>query len=129
MEHILRDIKLTEITGDSLTCDAAKLVKFWDELWSDMKVYIDPSEGEIKCWKDGYNYYYFYQNDENDNLWCNYSKVWSFFSNELGLDYVNTVAIIQHMMGKTLNNKLATPRLIFNNSFIVVDATLKPCNK
>ena len=109
MVHILRDIKLSKLTGTPMSTQASKFVKFWDELWADMKVQIDTEKGEIRCWKDDCDYYYFIQDDKNDNLWCNYTKVWSFFQNDLDLNYVETQDIIQTVVVKTLNCEVNTP--------------------
>ena len=111
MEHILRDIKLSKLTGAPPVGDADKLVKFWNELWTDMKVVIDPKKGEIKCWKDGYDHYYFIQNDKNDRLWCNYFKIWPFLRDELCMKQNEYKGLIQYMVDETLNCKVNTPFL------------------
>ena len=109
MEHILRDIKLSELTGTPMSDEASRLVKFWDELWTDMRVSIDADKGEIKCWKEGHDYYYFLQEDKNDRLWCNYGKVWSFFLKDFDLKYTEIQELLQTMVGKTLNCDTNTP--------------------
>ena len=106
-EYILREIKLSKLTGTPMSTKASKLVKFWDKLWDNMKIKIDSSKGEIKYWKD--EHYYFHQNDKNDRLWCNHTKVWSFFRNELELDRDDIQKLIQYMMNKTLNCVVNTP--------------------
>ena len=108
MEHILRDIKLSKLTDTPLVGDADKLVKFWNELWTDMKVVIDPKKGEIKCWKDGYDCYYFSQNKKHGYFWCDNYKVWSFFEGELRLEYSETQKLIQYMVCETLNYNIGT---------------------
>ena len=123
MNHILRDIKLSELTGTPLSEEASKVVKFWDELWVDMKVQIDAEKGEIRCWKEEYDYYYFTQYSKNYFLWCDCEKVWSFFEKELGLDYHEIKEFIQHMVNKTLNCVVNTP-CYFKNTNRKVDKTL-----
>ena len=124
MNHILRDIKLSKLTDTPMSDEASKLVKFWDELWCDMKVHIDANKGEIKCWKDGYKYYYFAQDDKNGSLWCDYYKVWLFFEEELGLDYSEIQGLIQYMVDKTLNCGVNTPLPVYLFSLLKVDKTL-----
>ena len=124
MEHILRDIKLSKLTGAPPVGDADKLVKFWDELWFNMKMSIDPKKGEIKCWKEGYNYYYFHQNDKNDNLWCDCDKVWSFPHHDLDLTYTESQELIQYMVSETLNCKVNKPSNTSRNPFSKVSETL-----
>ena len=109
MNYLLRDIKLSKLTDTPMSEEASRLVKFWDELWTDMKVKIDPTKGEIKCWKEGYDYYYFFQNDRNDYLWCDNKKIWSFFVGKLGFDYTEIQELIQYMVSKTLNCEVNTP--------------------
>ena len=109
MNYILRDIKLSKLTNIPPVGDAAKLVKFWDELWTDMKVYIDKKKGEIKCWKDGYDYYYFIQNDKNDRLWCNFEQVIFSFIYYLGLTYPVYEELIHHMVDDILNCEVNPP--------------------
>ena len=109
MNHILRDIKLSKLTEIPMSTKASRFVKFWDELWTGMKVKIDPIKGEIKCWKDDHDCYYFRQDDKNDRLWCNYNKVWSFFDRKLGLDYTDIQELIHYMVDKTLNCEVNTP--------------------
>ena len=108
-KYILRDIKLSKLTGTPMSTKASKLVKFWDELWTDMKVKIDPTKGEIKCWKDDYNYYYFQQDDKNPHLWCDRYRVWLFFRDELELNHGDIQKLIQYMMNKNLNCEVSTP--------------------
>ena len=112
MNHILREIKLSKFTDTPLSNDASKLINFWVDLWIDMKIYIDADKGEIKCWKDGYNYYYFQQDDKNDNLWCNHYKVWSFFREELVLSYDDAKDLIHSMMNEIIMCKVNTPRSV-----------------
>ena len=124
MNHILRDIKLSKLTGTPMSEEASKFVKFWDDLWADMKVKIDPSKGEIKCWKDGYDYYYFYQDDKNDNLWCDRYRVWPFFQYDLYLNYTETQELIQYMVDETLNCEANTPKKWRIRYDLSVDKTL-----
>ena len=109
MNHILRDIKLSKITDTPLSEKASKIINFWDGLWTDMKVIVDADKGEIKCWKNDYDYYYFHQDDKNSHLWCNHYRVWSFFRNELGIKYAEVQELIQYMVGETLNCGVNTP--------------------
>ena len=126
MNHILREIKLSKLTGIPMSAEASKLVKFWDELWSDMKVSVDPTKGKIKCWKDGYSYNnYFYQNNKGDNLWCDYDKVWSFFRYELKLNHDETQELIQHVVDMALKCKVNTPSSMIGLNIVRVDMALK----
>ena len=109
MNYILREIKLSNLTDTPLSTKASKLVEFWDELWRDMEVKVDPYKGEIRCWKDDYNYCYFLQSNKNDKLWCDYNNVWMFFGYDLKLNYDEIQELIKHMVGKTLNCEVNTP--------------------
>ena len=124
MKHILRDIKLYKLTGTPLSDEASKLIKFWDGMWTDMKVDINVEKGEIKCWKEGYNYYYFRQDDKNDNLWCDFEKVWSFIQYDLEFTYTETQELLQYMVDRTLNCVINTPHNIHTRDNHVVDKTL-----
>ena len=109
MNHILREIKLSNLTDTPMGTKASMLVKFWDELWADMKVKVDPSKGEIKCWKDGYDYYYFLQDENHNYLWCDTVKIWAFFQYDLGLNYEGIKGLIHQMVNETLNCEVKTP--------------------
>ena len=109
MNHILRDIKLSKLTNITPNIDTEKFLNFWDDLWRDMKVDIDAEKGEIKCWKEGYDYYYFRQYDKNGNLWCDHKKIWLFLSCVLELKYYDKQDLIQYMVAKRLNCVVNTP--------------------
>ena len=123
-KYILRDIKLYKLTEIPMSTKASRFVKFWDELWTGMKVKIDPTKGEIKCWKDDYDQYYFIQNDKNDYLWCDYHKVGSFFVDVLYFNYDDTLKLIQLMVGDTLNYVINTPYSEHRANLILVRDTL-----
>ena len=124
MIHILREIKLSNLTDTPMSTKATKLVEFWGELWSGMKVKIDPKKGEIRCWRDDYDYYYFYQEDRNDYLWCDTEKIWSFFRRDLGLNYDGTQELIHQMVDETLNYIVNTPISSISPTNLLVDETL-----
>ena len=124
MNYLLRDIKLSKLTGTPLSGKASRFIEFWDELWTDMKVKIDPTKGEIKCWKDDYDQYYFIQNDKNDNLWCNRYRVWLIFWDDFGLKYTETQELMQYMVDKTLNYVINTPTCQYSAILFSVDKTL-----
>ena len=123
MSHILRDIRLSKLTGKPMGDKASKLNKFWDDLWCDMRVYVDVIKGEIKCWKDSHNYYYFHQDGKNTRLWCNYDEVWSFFDKKLCLSYNETQELIQIMLTLTLSYKVNTSESFRNHPAFLVDGT------
>ena len=123
-KYILRDIKLSKLTGTPLSGEASRFIEFWDDLWADMKVKIDPIKGEIRCWKDDYDYYYFQQDDKNDNLWCDRYRVWSFFRDDFDLKYTETQELIQYMVDKTLNCEVSTPWRLYPIQRFKVDKTL-----
>ena len=111
MNHILREIKLSNLTDTPMSMKASKLVEFWDNLWADMKVSANHKKGEIVCWKDDYDYYYFYQNNKSARLWCDYNEVWTFFRDELKLSHDKTQELIQQMVSEALNYKVNIPFL------------------
>ena len=125
MNYILREIKLSNITGVPLSDDVTKLVEFWDGLWVDMKVVIDAEKGEIKCWKENYNYYYFYQKNKKATMWCNHRRVWSFFINELKLNHTDTQEVTQYMLGETLKSEVSTPQIMSVYELQKLGKTLK----
>lgn len=109
--NIIRDIKISKISNIPLNEESSKFVKFWDELWFDMKIEVYPQNGLIRCWKEGYNYYYFAQNSKYDDyLRCDYSKVWSFFKLELGFSYVETREFIHIMMREKIKCEICPPK-------------------
>ena len=124
MSYLLREIKLTKLTETPLSDEASKLIKFWDGLWTDMKVIVDAGKGEIKCWKEGYEYYYFIQKDENDYLRCDIDEVWSFFMTELKINFNDTQELIQYMVVKTLNSRVSTAAPAYDPTHQKVDKTL-----
>ena len=109
MNHILRDIKLSKLTGTPLSEKASKVIKFWDELWVDMKIKIIPNSVEFGCWKNDYYYCYFLQTSKSDYLSCDYDRVWSFFEDDLRLDCGEIEELIKYMVGETLNCEINTP--------------------
>ena len=109
MIHILREIKLSKLTDTAMSNEASRLDEFWNELWTDMKMVIDIDKGEIKCWKDGYDYYYFLQDGIDEYLWCDYDDVWKFFRHELGMNHKDVQELIQQMVAETLNCGVNTP--------------------
>ena len=109
MNHILREIKLSKLTDTSMSSEASKFIKFWNNLWCDMKVIDDINKGEIKCWKDGYDYYYFRQDGKHSYLWCDCDKVWTFFRDDLCLNQIEIKEFIQQIMVETLNCVVNTP--------------------
>ena len=109
MYHILREIKLSKLTDTPMSDDTSKLVEFWGELWIGMKVSVDPTKGEIKCWKEDYDHYYFLQVDKNDYLWCDYYGLWSLFRKNFSLNYGEIQEFIQYMVGVSLNYGVNTP--------------------
>ena len=113
MIHIIRDIKLSKLTGISLNGEASKFIRFWNKIWCDMKIHVDADKGEIKCWKEGYDYYYFRQDNKNDNLWCDFEKVWSLLQYDSKFTYTETQELIQYMVNETLNYVVNTPRLSY----------------
>lgn len=124
MNYLLREIKLSKLANIPLNDDTSKLVKFWNDLWIDMKVRVDPTKCEIKCWKDEYDQYYFRQDDKDDYLWCDYDEVWSFFRHDLGLNYNETQRLIQYMVDETLNYMINTPNWNMDEGYVVVDESL-----
>ena len=124
MNHILREIKLSKLTDTPMSMEASMLVRFWETLWYDMKVRVDPIKGEIKCWKDVYDYYYFHQDDKNDSLWCDHNTVWPFFRRNLRLNYKETQELIRQMVVETLNCVVNTPLSNEPLPLLVVDETL-----
>ena len=113
-KYILREIKLSKLTGMLMSTEATMFIKFWDELWVDMEVKIDPIKGKIECWKDDHSHYYFVQDDKNDFMWCHYTKVWLFFEKELRLDYYEIQEFIQHMVSEISNQVVNAPRYFRN---------------
>ena len=109
MNYILREIKLSKLSGIPMSKEASKLSKFWDDLWCDMKVRINTIEGEIECWKDGHGRYYFRQYNKLGALWCDYEKVWSFFQGGLCLGCSEIQELIQHMVTEALSCEVNTP--------------------
>ena len=124
MNYILREIKLAKLIDAPLSDNATKLIEFWAELWSDMKVKIDPNEGKIRCWKDDYEYYYFCQVDKSARLWCDYNKVWRFFRDDLKFNPEETRMLIQYMVEETLSCEINTPLCKVIESVVKVKETL-----
>lgn len=112
MSYLIREIKISKFTKTPLSDEASKFIKFWGRLCNDMKIHVDNNKGEIRCCKDGYGYY-FLQDGKNDYFWCDSKNVWSFFEEELDINYKETQELIQYMVNKTLNLVINTPDIKF----------------
>ena len=121
MNHILREIKLSKLTDTPMSMKASKLDKFWNEFWGGMKIMVNSTKGEIRCWKDGYDYYYFIQREKNDYLWCDPVKIWSFFRYDLGLNCKEARELIYQMVGEALNYEVNTPKPVHIHDMSVVE--------
>jgi hypothetical protein len=72
-----------------------------------------------KVEKDGIIYYvdkdrsplfHYYPDDENGYVYINYSRIWSFFSNVIGLKHEEIKGIMNNWLEKVYNLKGLTPR-------------------
>ena len=74
-------------------------------------IYYVPTKSEDKEWE-----WVFYQDVENGNLWCNYTKYWSIFEYNLNLKYQEVQDLTKFLVEEALNREIGTT--IVSDDFI-----------
>jgi hypothetical protein len=64
--------------------------------------------------KDRLPLFYYYQDEENDYVYINHDRIWSFFSNVIGLEYEEIKGIMKDWLEDTYNLRGLTPIIIGN---------------
>ena len=103
---------LVEKYGEEKT---EKINKFFDDFFKDLKettseeypdsvfFYTLNDDGSKKIWME--------QDSKNKILWCLWNGFWSFFVNEIDLEYSETQSLVKTMVEQHLNRQVGTPHL------------------
>ena len=126
----IRDIKIDLLTGNK-----NPIVELFNEITKDTMI--------IKCdvyHKHGLEFIYFanaktaeqyhkggewifYQDCQNGEFWCNYTRYWSLFESNLKLEYQEIQAITKYLVEEALKREVSTPlKRIFTSQFKVEEA-------
>ena len=102
----IRDIKIDLLTGNK-----NPIVELFNEITKDTMI--------IKCdvyHKHGLEFIYhkdgewiFYQDSQNGEFWCNYTRYWSLFESNLKLEYGEIQAITKYLVEEALKREVGTP--------------------
>jgi hypothetical protein len=102
----IRDIKIDLLTGNK-----NPIVELFNEITKDTMI--------IKCdvyHKHGSEFIYhnggewiFYQDCQNGEFWCNYTRYWSLFESNLKLEYGEIQAITKYLVEEALKREVSTP--------------------
>jgi uncharacterized protein YqkB len=100
---------------------AEKIIKFFDDFFKDLKettfenykdnvfFYTIDNTGTPKIWME--------QDSKNGRLWCRWSGFWSFFENEMKLDYFETQSLVKTMVEQHLSRPVGTPVVSATHTF------------
>ena len=128
----LRDIKLDLLMGNKnpiidLFCNITSGIEIIN-----CNVYNE--EGlEFIYHKDGQWIFYFayaksakhYQDCQNGEFWCNYTRYWSLFESNFSLKYEEIQAITKYLVEEALKREVDTPNVYFNPFNNMVEEALK----
>ena len=107
----IRDIKidlLTEITKDTMIIKCDVYHKHGLE-------FIYHKDGE----------WIFYQDCQNGEFWCNYTRYWSLFESNLKLEYGEIQAITKYLVEDALKREVDTPDCTITVTLVKVEDALK----
>ena len=128
----IRDIKIDLLTGNK-----NPIVDLFNEITKDTMI--------IKCdvyHKHGLEFIYFanaktagqyhkggewifYQDCQNVEFWCNYTRYWSLFESNLKLEYGEIQAITKYLVEEALKREVSTPNFTFSLGSWKVEEALK----
>ena len=128
----IRDIKIDLLTGNK-----NPIVDLFNEITKDTMI--------IKCdvyHKHGLEFIYFanaktagqyhkcgewifYQDCQNGEFWCNYTRYWSLFESNLKLEYGEIQAITKYLVEEALKREVDTPLEILYKTDMMVEEALK----
>ena len=104
IEGILKQIEPTDID------------KVFLDLMEGMERKINPDNPNYILWYKN-NEWYFKQDEKNDDLWCQYDRVWSVFETNYSSKYTDIQSIIKSLMEIHYNLRGLTPLTICGNNF------------
>jgi hypothetical protein len=128
------DGKLNVIKGDAIKIlipdktKQDKVKKFFQDLFKELKettsekypdrvfFYTLNDDGSKKVWME--------QDSENGYLWCRSNGFWSFFENEMGLNYSEIQTLMKTMVEQHLNREVGTPRWAGLFGYLMVEQHL-----
>ena len=118
----LRDIKLDLLMGNQ-----NPIIDLFCEITSGIEI--------INCnvyHKEGIEFIYFsgdqwifYQDCQNGEFWCNYTRYWSLFESNLRLEYGEIQAITKYLVEEALKREVGTPDTTTGIWAIGVEEALK----
>ena len=119
--------EIREIKIDLLTGNKNPIVELFNEITKDTMI--------IKCdvyHKNGSEFIYhkygewiFYQDCQNGEFWCNYTRYWSLFESNLKLEYGEIQAITKYLVEEALKREVDTPLEILYKTDMMVEEALK----
>ena len=118
----IRDIKLDLLMGKQ-----NPIVNLFNQITKDIKI--------INCevyHKEGIEFIYFsgdqwifYQDCQDGEFWCNYTRYWSLFESNLKLEYGEIQAITKYLVEEALKREVDTPDTTTGIWAIGVEEALK----
>ena len=103
--------EIREIKIDLLTGNKNPIVELFNEITKYTMI--------IKCdvyHKHGFEFIYhkdgewiFYQDSQNGEFWCNYTRYWSLFESNLKLEYQEIQTITKYLVEEALKREVGTP--------------------
>ena len=128
----LRDIKIDILTGNK-----NPIVDLFNEITKDTMIikcdvyhkhglefiYFANAKTAEQYHKDGE--WIFYQDCKNEKFWCNYTRYWSLFESNFGLDYVEIQSITKYLVEEALKREVGTPVGTCLNPLLGVEEALK----
>ena len=119
--------EIREIKIDLLTGNKNPIVELFNEITKDTMI--------IKCdvyHKHGFEFIYhkdgewiFYQDCQNGEFWCNYTRYWSLFESNLKLEYQEIQAITKYLVEEALKREVGTPFNVCKSNRFYVEEALK----
>ena len=101
---LLRKIKIYHLTGNYEDPKVKKIIKIFDEIFSNMIEYSnDYPKSIFYKYKDKI---YFELDFKNDITRCRYEGFWRKFKTEFGLNYKEVKELTQYMLGTHLKRKV-----------------------
>jgi hypothetical protein len=93
-----------------------EIIKFFDDLFKDLKeTTFEKYPGSVFFYTlggDGSKKVWMQQDGKNECLWCRWNGFWSFFENEMGLNYSEIKSLVKTMVEQHLNCQVGTPESI-----------------
>ena len=113
VSSLLRDIKLSEVLGTEMNPLTNKVKDFVDNKLEELIQFESEKYPNSIFYKKD-DIILFRQDLKNERLWCSYKHYWSFFKEEIGLNYNEIQELTMALVGTHLNYKQFTPVFLVN---------------